>query len=163
MTRSDPSFYTRLPSPVNRRYWRLKFVGNNTVGAIKLGEVVVGLASVVNVDPTIAGGIDTAHERPQIRQRTRSGDTQVYNLTDFEQRTVEIEFRSTRTNLEQIRDSIFRATGWGATPLVFVPDSTLPTVLFCKIPGRWSDMRELSDLYKYGLSLEELPFYSAAS
>ncbi|NIO41042.1 MAG: hypothetical protein GTO41_13240, partial [Burkholderiales bacterium] len=130
-TKATPTFYTHLTSPVNRRYWKVSFIGTNG-SPIELGEIVLGEASVFTNNQRPQW--ETQYRRRQIRNTTRAGEVHVYNITDQEERIVQLTYRpDSSAAFEEVRDDIYQGTNGGATPFVIVPDGDREEVIHGRI------------------------------
>lgn len=155
ITVATPTFYGLLSSPVSRRYWRVRFSGTNG-NPISVGELVLGDSTQFTVDKRLP--YEIRYRRRQIRNQTRAGELHVFNISDFEERVYQLSFKpGTDAAMEQVRDSIYQATGGGATPLVYVPDDTREEVIFGHVDNAWEVQRLFTALYQHQLIISELP------
>jgi hypothetical protein len=160
MTKATPTFYTRLSSPVSRRYWRTSFLGTNG-NPISLGEVWLGLSASLTKIQRWEYRIEVV--RPQIRQSTPSGQIFATNRTGDRQRKATMEFfGSSESHKDEIEEDLLEASGWGNEPLIIVPDSGDDIVIHGRSGDTWGYKRVATPAsgggYIYGLNVMEDPF-----
>lgn len=127
-TKRDPAFYVRLPTPVNRRYWRVKFVGTNSV-PIEIGELVLGLSAALLKG---AYRMEVTPRLRQIRTETAAGEEQRFSLNKFASDEFVLSFRGSKVEMDDFVNML-QQTELGAQPIVVVPDDSLDR---CYL-GRW--------------------------
>ena len=155
----SPAFFVRLGAPVNRRYWRLVFSGNNG-SPIELGEVFLGLSTNSSAKPIRARWKE---ERQQVRHNTASGSVRVWNMTRHPTRQVTLFFTGSRVTLDAVRQDIYEGTKFGANPVVLVPVEAQSDVLLANVNAGLVYSTVPSAYYRLSLVASELGFGVIAS
>lgn len=157
MTKAQPSFYTTITTSAHR-YWRLRFFGTNHE-AIRIGEAVIGQYRTMTRKMSDAG-IDMQYVENDNAAESETGELLVVSRADHERRIIGLEFDFTsHAEFEEGRDEVFRRSRGRAHPLIVVPDSSRPDVIFGHIENRWKARRVLDTLYRENvLYITEAPF-----
>ena len=158
MTKASPTFYDTFGS-ASIRYWRLKFVGTNSV-PIEIGEWVLGARSTLDRPQLVSWSYEEL--MPQSRQ-SGANVPQVFavNLSSLRQRVLDLSFLA-RTYAQ--RDN-FRAlltdTKFGEEPLVIIPDSSDEIIIHGRMPASisWDRVPGPNGGYhRTSFTVEEDPF-----
>lgn len=157
MTKAQPSFFASITT-VAHRYWRLRFSGTNHE-PIRIGEAVIGQARVLTRKMSDAG-YEIQYVENDSAAESETGEVMVVKRTDDARRILGMEFDFTsHAEYEEARDEVFRRSRGRAHPLVIVPDSARPDVIFGNIDNRWRVRRLLETLYsENALLVAEAPF-----
>jgi hypothetical protein len=143
-----PAFYGLLPALIYRRYWNFETTPASTgMSALpELGEVVIGQTYALTQAPTY--GVELGFIRDDVATETGLGEQHVYGRAKHPRRTVGLKFRfDSETKYRAARDEIYRRCGGRVNPLVIVPDTTLPDVIYGRIDRSWKVTRSLVAYY----------------
>lgn len=156
-TIGQPSFAAVLPMPVTRRFWRVRFEGENPE-AIALGEVVLGCSRRLIRAPEYPLSVE-AREATE-RDETASGEVYVQLLSTQPCRTVSIEYwLASEEAHDESRDELFGKGGDG-TPLVILPNDLDPRlVVYGRISAAWDAPLKVKDRWfaKYVVTEDAFP------
>jgi hypothetical protein len=142
---TQPAFYMLLAAPVYKRYWRLSLPAANS-SAVEIGELVIGQTYSLLQAPTY--GAELGFMRDDVATESGAGEQHVYARTKQARRTLGLKFRfDSETKYRAARDEIFRRSGGRVNPLVIIPDTTLPDVIFGRIDKSWKVTRSLAAYY----------------
>jgi hypothetical protein len=160
MTPLQPSCYSILPAKIYKRYWQLTLLPGNSpaIAVPEIGELVIGQAYALAQAPTY--GAELGFIRDDVATETGLGEAHVYGRGTQPRRTLGLKFRfDSETKYRDARDEIFRRCGGRVNPLVIVPDTTLPDVIYGRIDRSWKVTRSLVSYYDQNdLSVAESAF-----
>ncbi len=163
LTVSQPGFYCSLAAPIIANYWRLFLSGTNTAIPF-FGEVVIGQAT----SPVHAHRWDW-HEKEswsQIRQKNDAGQTWAYTITDSRMRGLELQFTpydtmanaDTMPALESLRKDMWMRSKGGAYPIVLVPRTQRPGLIFGRIAdGPLDVVQSLPNQQQLSIGIDPFP------
>lgn len=156
----QPSFYALLAAPVYARYFTFYLtylVGANSV-IPEIGELVIGQTYALTVPPEY--GAEIGYMRDDVATDTGVGELAVYARSAQTRRTLGLKFHfETETRMRAARDEVFRRSGGRLNPIVVIPDTTLPDVIFGRLDRTWKVTRTLTTYYDQNdLQISELPF-----
>jgi len=162
-TLDPPSFYVLLGARVYRRYWRLKLVGLNVSGPIQLGEMVIGQTTSLLVPYEYKPRLGRLRDR--VATTADFGEQYVYPRARWSRRTLQlVSHYESLVQYRQAVDEIYERAAGDAHPIVIVPDTALPDVLFAKGDQKHEATRTLLTRYdEHSWTLTEMPFPSAES
>ena len=150
-TLEDPAFYKAFTS-ASERYWRLKFNGTNTGGAVYIGKWSLGARSEL-----------TRAQKPiwtvsqKMEQLVGPSNIRV-NRSLFAARTLKLPFlHYTLAQKEEIQ-SLIEAAEWGQAPIVVAPDSSDAIVLYGRVDESWSQKRKHASIYEHTVTIVEDQF-----
>lgn len=153
----QPSFAAVLPVPVSRRFWRIRFAGENPE-VIRLGEVVVGLSRRLIRAPEYPLAVEN-RERTE-RDETDAGDVYVTLLSTQPRRTVSLEYWLASEDVHaESRDELFGRAGDG-TPIVILPSDLDPSlVVYGQVAAAWEAPLKVKDRWfaKYVVTEDAFP------
>lgn len=163
MTKNMPSFFTNLGTAVSRQFWRFVFVGQNQL-PIEIGEAVLGVSATLTKQIHFSTQPAFGERMPGARHTLASGETTQYNLTQYPHATISVDFNSFKSDLDEVHDSLWVASSFGANPVVIVPDHTINRAYFGKLQLTFPMTRFANNLdrWSYGIDLEESPFPAAS-
>jgi hypothetical protein len=142
----QPAFYGLLPAAVYRRYWLLDLLGTPTA-IIELGEVVIGQTYALTQAYTY--GAEMGFLRDDVATETGLGEQHVYARGKQVRRTLGLKFKfDSEIEYRAARDEIFKRSGGRVNPIVVIPDTTLPDVIFGRIDRSWKVTRSLVAYYE---------------
>jgi hypothetical protein len=165
MTTTRPSFYAATTTlDPEERYWRFLFDGTN-FEAIELGELVLGQSRTLT-RPSFQPGSTQQFMQPRIMNTSLSGQNHVSNLSDDQNRALELDFIFlTEAQKDEMRDQVLVRSGYGKDPLIIVPDSNdTKTVIYGRYHEEsWEYQRNIGGtetlgIYRCHLSVIEDPF-----
>ena len=144
---AQPAFYVLLAAAVYRRYWRVRVTGSWWQTLIcEIGELVIGQAYSLLQGATY--GAELGFLRDDVATETGLGEQHVYARTRQARRTLGLKFRfDSETKYRAARDEMFKRSGGRVNPLVIIPDTTLPDVIYGRIDRSWKVTRSLVAYY----------------
>lgn len=151
-TVGTPSFYSSFSAGTTHRYWRLKFNGTNSGGAIYLGKWVLGQSSSLTANHLKKWGID------YIRDRRESLPGMPLNLSSYPRRRLRLPFRHTTAAQKNEISTAFDNAQWGQEPIVAAPDSSESEVVYGRVGGNWSVERDANNIYDHTVDIDEDQF-----
>ncbi len=156
MTIARPSFYNRIGSTIDERYWRFLAEGTN-FEPIKYGELVLGQA--LTLTPSMRS--ETVTERqPRTATTGSSGQMSVVNLTEDPSREFDLDFLClSESQKDEIRDELLLRSGYGKDPLIVVPDTDDEIVIYGRYGGaQWDYSRVGPTIKRTKVRIVEDPF-----
>lgn len=154
----QPSFYASFAETF-RRHWRIFPNGTtNTAasGALWYGQLVLWQAIVLQRNPDYP--IREEFVSPQVRHLNFMRGQSVFSWGDHPLRNYVLPFSHRNlAQYEEMRDEIYRRSGGGAEPIVFVPDTVADVVTFARVQATVGFSR--SGLFRRDseISIEEMP------
>lgn len=164
LTKAWPSFYGLLPARVFKRYWQEKLAGANHAAIIRHGSVAIA-QTFTPLECDLVSGAELAHLEPDVASETPSGELFVHSLSAFPRRTFALryEFVSTVT-LDDHRVELFHRPRGRRHPMLLIPDTTKPDVLWARGDRSHRVVKTFQDVYSdRDLVVAEAPFYSSAA
>jgi hypothetical protein len=141
------------------RYWRHLYSETNgsTAGPIFMGEAVIGDYSTLGTGVAYPYGI--TFRDPQISVPKRVGAPTTYQLSQFNQRSMNLTFRAeNKTRQEEVLALLELSRG--GHPLVVVPHdaNSFTDVMYGKLSGEMPHSWETPNYVPITTSLEEMAF-----
>jgi hypothetical protein len=150
-----PSFYMIDTGGIANRYGRLLLTGTNSATPW-FGEVVpCWLETAAGMH--MASGYSLAYKEQQIRNESRWGISNVYNLLPSPLRVVGLTFRVTSAAAAELRDGIVLRGRGGAHPMIVAPMSTEGVVVYGRLSDSWTERRVLPTVFETDLVVAEDP------
>lgn len=118
----QPTFYIyRGAGSLSKQHWRVVFFGNNSGAAIWIGELVLGLATVLTKNPNYP--VRCVAAEANISTDLPNGDSQETIRTMAPQRRLEMSFQGSRADHKDAYDVLYTPSRGSAYSAVFVPQA----------------------------------------
>lgn len=128
VTKYAGSFYYTF-STLYKRWWRLYWDGTNRE-TMWIGEMVLGQARTCATSPLYAGSSFDA-QIPGVRSQGPQGRVMNYRMAMNAALGADLKFlAASRATLDELIEGIWQRSGQGRYPVVMVPDTNKPDVIF---------------------------------
>ena len=156
LTIKRPSFYAYMGTPVYASGWRLELAGTNDAVPY-LGEMVLGYAETIAKAQRWDYSLKL--QIPEVRNQTGAMEVHTSRLSDDAPRVLRLRFKQMAiSEMEEMRDAIWRRSYGGDLPMVIVPYAADGDVLHGRIMSPLDVRRKFLTVSEDELVVQESGF-----